>query len=245
MPKRSSTAAQRARRAVKTTGAKYTAELRRTGTPDEILHAALRAAGLTPEVARMDAVAELRRQIAPLIDRADQLSALIYEGHGRRPAGELAALQRESNALWDHVQGLNNGDLFWEERQVLYAAHAALVRAGAVADRHTRRLISAASGVLDTTDDGSLTLSDIIRCPRHYVSAPSGRRHREGTCQELTCDPDGPDTPLSRAARAAAALLGDAARVPFRGDEEWTHCAELINKARITAQQATTNTPAA
>lgn len=184
----------------------------------------------------LDEVAAARREIAPMIDRADILSQLIYEGHDRLPAGERAALQREFDAIWAHIQALHGGDVYWEERQVLYAAHGALLRAGTIDDLHTRRLVSAAAGVL-ADGPGPLATADCIRCPNHFASAAGGCRHRPGSCRALADPPqDGARTPLSQAARHAAALLAMAARVPWGGDEQWTCCADLIDQALAAAR---------
>ena len=43
--------------------------------------------------------------------------------------------------------------------------------------------------------------------------------------------PDGPATPEAATARRALEILGEASRVRRRGDEDWTHCQELITWA--------------
>ena len=43
--------------------------------------------------------------------------------------------------------------------------------------------------------------------------------------------PDGPVTPEAATARRALEILGEASRVRRRGDEDWTHCQELITWA--------------
>lgn len=43
--------------------------------------------------------------------------------------------------------------------------------------------------------------------------------------------PDGPGTPEAATARRVLEILGEASRVRRRGDEDWTHCQELITWA--------------
>lgn len=236
MPNKRSTAAQHAGEAQRATGEKYTAALRRPSSPDQVLHAAVRVAGLGSETARLDDVAAFQRQIAPLIARADALDKEVWDGEDRLPHSELAAFQGESNAIWDRLMVMRGDDVYWKEWQVLYAAHGALVRAGTVLDRHARRPVSAAAGVM-AEGPGSLATADAVRCPGHYASAQDGFRHRPGTCGPLIAPPRGSaKTVLARAACEAAALLGEAARVPWSGDEEWTHCADLLDQAFAAAR---------
>lgn len=167
----------------------------------------------------------------PLADRADAPSTLIWEGQDTLAPKELGALQQEYYALFEGIEAGHDGDLDWEERQVLYAAHGALALAATSGDRHTRRLLSAATGVL-ADGPGPLATADVIRCPGHYASAPAGCRHRPNVCRALPAlPPSGTDTVLSRAAHQAAQLLAEAARVPWGGDEHWIRCGDLIEQA--------------
>jgi hypothetical protein len=43
--------------------------------------------------------------------------------------------------------------------------------------------------------------------------------------------PDGPATPEAATARRALEILGEASPVRRRGDQDWTHCQELITWA--------------
>jgi len=47
----------------------------------------------------------------------------------------------------------------------------------------------------------------------------------------IAAAPDGPASPEAATARRALEILGEASRVRRRGDEDWTHCQELITWA--------------
>jgi len=55
-------------------------------------------------------------------------------------------------------------------------------------------------------------------------------RRAAGACP-IGGAPDGPATPEAATARRALEILGEASRVRRRGDEDWTHCQELITWA--------------
>ena len=50
--------------------------------------------------------------------------------------------------------------------------------------------------------------------------------------------PDGPATPEAATARRVLEILGEASRVRRRGDEDWTHCQELITPGWLGAVSA-------
>lgn len=121
-----------------------------------------------------------------------------------------AGVCRVQHAIWRRLVVMRGGDVYWEERQILYAAHGALVRAGTVVDRHARRLVSAAVGVLGEWRPGSLATADAVRCPGNYASSSLGCQHRPGACGALVDPPRG-------SAKTALGPVRPRCRVGLRG----------------------------
>ncbi|MFF7199151.1 hypothetical protein ACIOC1_34080 [Streptomyces sp. NPDC088197] len=232
MPKRS-TAAQRAREIQQATGVNYTAALRRSQRPSEVLYAAVRTAGFGWAASRLDDIFRAERWRAPHLDEAERLEGLIWYQHDRLSEAERQALRAQADRAWA-LAGAYDGDPWDESREVLWVAGTALARAGELPDG---RPLAAAVAVVLGQDD-PYVLSDWVRCPGrslsgHACSFPGCE------CEAMDADLTGPATLWAQEARAAVRALAGAARVPRTGnDEQWTEAADLIEEALRHARKA-------
>lgn len=162
---------------------------------------------------RLYEAADAARYYAP-----DNLSEAEYE--------RLTAASREA---WAAVEATwSDDDPFNDGRRKLAGVFSALTYVGRHRDRYG--LAQAAAGALSpygSREHGRTWASDSIR--------GRGGRRRPVFDNAPT---EGPDTPTATAARASAQTLARASRIPFKGDEEWMECAELIGEAYLLARAA-------
>ncbi|WP_424892214.1 hypothetical protein [Streptomyces sp. XH2] len=231
MPRKQPRPAQRARAIQRQAGGKYTALLRHTtaamtaatppvagdGTvaksPAHDLARALHAAGAVDAAAELEAAlawgAECDR-LDQTFEAAEQQRYAAYDnGLARTHCARVEAAAREAgDALMDFV----DGDYHRHSRTELHAAAQAmaLVAGGRAAPALARQ----AARVIAQFEDDAESAADAIRGDHAVLLPPL----------------DGPDTMPATAARAVAVALQEAAAIPWRGDEEWTACAELLAK---------------
>ncbi|MFI5591110.1 hypothetical protein ACIA5G_39085 [Amycolatopsis sp. NPDC051758] len=176
--------------------------------------AACLAARLTPDpeaerLARLTTAAEEARRNPPA-----GLSA------SRRRALEQAFRAAQDDEDW-YLMGSDSDypDPYIPERRALHAVATALRCAVAVSDGG--RFAGAAADVLD-----SLMLD-------FTADALRGRRYALGTIPATAAA-----GPAARDAHAALHALAAAADIPWRGDEEWTACIQLLEQARDLVRAA-------
>ncbi|MFF5968299.1 hypothetical protein ACFY64_32160 [Streptomyces collinus] len=220
MPRNQSTAAQRARQIKKTKGGKYTELLRaEQESPTRRLAAALDAVGLTHEAHMLrDAL-----RPDPEWDAATAAYEAAWEAEDR--AEKAGAPQHVMDRLGEATAEAHKrmgelcsyDDPFEGDRAVCRAVLMGLAHAGRHEDSPCLR---PAADVLADRAKMALAWADGIRSfvPLLRLS--------------------GPLTPGPTAARAAYRSLAEATRLPFKGDEEWTRCGELIEEAAALARAA-------
>ncbi|MFE2262559.1 hypothetical protein [Streptomyces griseosporeus] len=248
MPKRQSTAAKKARNQQRATGGKYTELLRNQSSPELRLAAVLRTIGQQGLAERIDAAMAPDPEYDRLEEIYAEAEALSYgawqrldDAPSHTPAVErrrlraeaerrAAALKEAKAALepyWlDYELHLHDDDHLLIRGVVLMLAHA-----GKAAN--PAPFAQAAADALHAAGDW-LWLSDAIR----YLGTPRRRDARVPEWLSLVDALTGPDAPQQASAREACRLLAEAARMPSRGDEDWTACAELTESAAALARAA-------
>lgn len=220
MPRNQSTAAQRARQAQKAQGGRYRDLLRaEQESPTRRLAAALEAVQLNVEAHQL----RTALQPDPEWDAATAAYEAAYEAEQR--ATEAGAPQAVLDRLYEVTREANArmgelcsySDVFAGDRAVCRAVLMGLAHAGRTEGSPCLR---PAADVLADRAKEALAWADGIRgfVPLVRLS--------------------GPLTPGPTAARAAYRSLAAATKLPFKGDEEWTRCGELIEEAAALARAA-------
>lgn len=221
MPRNQSTAAQRARQVQKPRDGKYTALLRaERKSPTARLAAALDAVELTHEAH------SLRTALAPdpEWDAATAAYEAAYEAEDR--ALKAGAPRHVLDRLYEaRVKATDQMDALCRYDDSVYEGDRAVCRAVLMGLAHAGRneespCLRPAADVLADCAEMALAWADGIRSFVPLLSLA------------------GPTTPGPTAARAAYRALAEATQLPFKGDEEWTRCAELIEEAAALARAA-------
>lgn len=217
MPRNQSTAAKRARQEQREQGGKHTQLLRdEQQSPVQRLATALETVGDAAEAQR------LRNCLKP--DPEWEAATAAYErAYRAHEAAETAGVTgRALDLLYRAVEEASEemGVLatyeFGQEPIVCAAVLAGLAHAGRFDGSPCLR---PAADVLAWHAKTALAWADGIRCPVPIID------HLWG-----------PNRPGPAAARAAYRALAAATRLPFKGDEEWTACGELIEESAALAR---------
>ncbi|MFG2783367.1 hypothetical protein ACGFY7_36745 [Streptomyces prunicolor] len=217
MARNQSTAAKRARQKQREQGGKHTELLRdEQQSPVQRLATALEAAGHTAEAQRLWD----RLKPDPEWEAAKAAYERAYRAHeAAETAGAtghvLDRLRRAEEDAGEEMGVLATYE-FRAEPIVCAAVLTGLAHAGRFDGSPCLR---PAADVLAWHAKTALVWADGIRCPMPIID------HLWG-----------PNRPGPAAARAAYRALAAATRLPFKGDEEWTACGELIEESAALAR---------
>lgn len=219
MPRHQRTAARKARQQQQLRGGKYTAHLRALEQESAELRLAhaLEEAGLSRYSAHLRVVGtsdpEFERVERAYQDAYEAASAADQAG---RKGADVEALWANADHTFQVLAGRCSSDPFAEDLVTLRAVHEGFGHA--VAHGVDSPCMGPAYDVLTTFQND--WAADAIRCRRPLagltVAIPAG-------------------DPVAMAAWHACKALAEASRIPFKGDEEWTECSELIGRAKTFA----------